>query len=78
MNADEFRKTGHEFVDWMADYLAGIENYPVKPDIEPGDIYQQLPGKAPNQPESMDAIFSDFKEIILPGMTHWQSPSFHA
>jgi aromatic-L-amino-acid decarboxylase len=78
MNSGEFRKTGHEFVDWMADYLEGIENYPVKPDIEPGDIYQKLPEQAPKQAESIDAIFSDFKEIILPGMTHWQSPSFHA
>ena len=78
MDAEEFRKAGHEFIDWMADYLEGIENYPVKPDIEPGDIYQQLPAEAPEQAESMDAIFSDFKEIILPGMTHWQSPSFHA
>jgi len=78
MNSEEFRKIGYEFVDWMADYLKGIENYPVKPDIEPGDIYHQLPVQAPEQAESMATIFGDFKEIILPGMTHWQSPSFHA
>jgi aromatic-L-amino-acid decarboxylase len=78
VNSEEFRKNGHEFVDWMADYLEGIENYPVKPDIEPGDIYKQLPLSAPEQAESMDDIFKDFKDIILPGMTHWQSPSFHA
>ena len=78
MNSEEFRKNGHEFVDWMADYLEGIEKYPVKPDIEPGDIYKQLPLSAPEKAESMDAIFKDFKDIILPGMTHWQSPSFHA
>ncbi len=78
MNSEEFRKVGHEFVNWMADYLEGIEDYPVKPDIQPGDIYQQLPVQAPEQAESMDTIFRDFKEIILPGMTHWQSPSFHA
>lgn len=78
MNSEEFRKVGYEFVDWMTDYLEGIEDYPVKPDTEPGDIYQQLPTQAPAQAESMDAIFKDFKEIILPGMTHWQSPSFHA
>jgi aromatic-L-amino-acid/L-tryptophan decarboxylase len=78
MNSDEFRRAGHEFVDWMADYLDGIEDYPVKPDVDPGDIYQQIPAKAPENAESMDAIFRDFKEKILPGMTHWQSPSFHA
>jgi len=78
VNSKEFRKNGHDFVDWMADYLEGIENYPVKPDIEPGDIYKQLPLTAPEQAESMEDIFKDFKDIILPGMTHWQSPSFHA
>ena len=78
MKSEEFRKIGHEFVDWMADYLEGIENYPVKPDIDPGSIYQQLPAQAPAQAESVDTIFKDFKDIILPGMTHWQSPSFHA
>jgi aromatic-L-amino-acid/L-tryptophan decarboxylase len=78
MNSDEFRRAGHDFVDWMADYLDGIEEYPVKPDVDPGDIYQQIPPKAPENAESMDAIFRDFKEKILPGLTHWQSPSFHA
>ena len=78
MTSEDFRKTGHEFVDWMADYLEGIENLPVKPDVAPGDIYKALPALAPAEGESMDTIFKDFKEIILPGMTHWQSPSFHA
>ena len=78
MTSEEFRKNGHDFIDWMTDYLQGIENYPVKPDIEPGDIHKKLPQEAPIQAESMDSIFNDFKDIILPGMTHWQSPSFHA
>jgi len=78
MNIEEFEKNGHEFVEWMADYLENIEELPVKPDISPGDIYKQLPDDAPTQGESITEIFNDFKEIILPGMTHWQSPSFHA
>jgi aromatic-L-amino-acid/L-tryptophan decarboxylase len=78
MNSEEFRRAGHDFVDWMADYLDGIEDYPVKPDVDPGDIYSQLPPKAPENAEPIDVIFRDFKEKILPGMTHWQSPSFHA
>ena len=78
MKTEEFRKHGHEFVDWMADYFDNVENLPVKPDIEPGEIFNKLPDDAPEKGESMDSIFSDFKNIILPGMTHWQSPSFHA
>jgi len=78
MNSKEFKKIGYEFVDWMADYLGSIENLPVKPDVEPGDIYKLLPASAPDSGESISDIFSDFKKLILPGMTHWQSPSFHA
>ena len=78
MNIEEFKKNGHEFIDWMADYLENIEDLPVKPDLSPGDIYKQLPNEAPDRGESMTEIFKDFKDIILPGMTHWQSPSFHA
>jgi len=78
MNSEDFRKYGHEFVDWMADYFDQVEEMPVKPDIQPGDIRKKLPESAPAQGESMDEIFSDFKQIIVPGMTHWQSPSFHA
>jgi len=78
MNSEEFRKYGHEFVDWMADYFDEVEEFPVKPDIHPGDIKQQLPPVAPEEAESMANIFADFKKIIVPGMTHWQSPSFHA
>ena len=78
MNIEEFRKNGHDFVDWMANYLENIESLPVKPDIKPGDIYKQLPDEAPINGEPITDIFNDFKDIILPGMTHWQSPSFHA
>ena len=78
MNIEEFRKNGHDFVDWMANYLENIESLPVKPDINPGDIYKQLPDEAPINGEPITDIFNDFKDIILPGMTHWQSPSFHA
>jgi aromatic-L-amino-acid decarboxylase len=78
MNNEEFRKQAHLMVDWMADYLENIEDYPVKPDVTPGDIYRQLPANPPPVSESMDSIFADFKNIILPGITHWQHPGFHA
>ncbi len=78
MDTSEFRKFAHELADWMADYLEQIESYPVKPAVQPGEIRQKLPDHAPGQPESFPEIFSDFREIILPGMTHWQHPSFFA
>jgi len=78
MDNNAFRKYAHEFVDWMADYLEQIEMLPVKAQVEPGDIYRQIPEKAPVKGESMAEIFIDFRNIILPGMTHWQSPNFFA
>lgn len=78
MTNEEFRKYGHELVDWMADYLANIEQYPVKPPVKPGDIKAQLPESAPEQGEAFQEIFQDFKDIIVPGMTHWQHPKYFA
>ncbi|WP_372639015.1 aspartate aminotransferase family protein [Fodinibius sp.] len=76
MDNEEFRKHAHQLVDWMADYFEEVEDYPVKPDVHPGDILEQLAETAPEQGEAFDALFEDFKKIILPGMTHWQSPNF--
>ncbi|MCO6359240.1 pyridoxal phosphate-dependent decarboxylase family protein [Roseivirga pacifica] len=78
MDAESFRKHGHELVDWMADYFAEVENYPVMPQVKPGDILKQLPKSAPQSAEGFDDIFKDFKDIIMPGMTHWESPNFMA
>lgn len=78
MTKEEFRKQAHLLVDWMADYLEEKENYPVTPSVKPKAIFNQLPGSAPENAESFEQIFEDFKEIILPGMTHWQHPSFFA
>lgn len=62
----------------MADFYENIEEYPVKSKVNPGDIKSKLPATAPIKGESFDQVFKDFEEIILPGMTHWQSPNFHA
>lgn len=78
MDTEAFRKHAHELVDWMADYFENIEDYPVLPDVKPGDIFDQLPKSAPQKAESFDQIFKDFKEIIIPGITHWESPNFMA
>ncbi len=78
MNTEDFRRHAHEFVDWMADYLEGIEAYPVRAQVEPGEIAARLPASPPAEGEPMERIFADFKELILPGITHWQHPSFFA
>ena len=74
----EFRKYAHQFVDWMADYLESKEKYAVKSMVRPGEIYDHLPEHPPQESESIDSIMEDFQHIIMPGMTHWQSPNFFA
>lgn len=64
--------------DWMADYFEQVEQYPVKPNSKPGDILTKLPDNPPENGESFSDIFEDFKDIIMPGMTHWESPKFMA
>ena len=78
MTTEEFRKHAHELVDWMAGYMDNIEKYPVKSPVKPGDIFNRLPDDPPVKPESFRALMKDFEEIIMPGMTHWQNPSFFA
>ncbi|MEL6824471.1 MAG: pyridoxal-dependent decarboxylase, partial [Calditrichota bacterium] len=78
MDSKQFRKYAHEMVDWMADYLENIEELPVRSLKKPGDIIAELPKSPPRESESMDAIFADFNSLIVPGMTHWQHPSFFA
>ena len=78
IGSKDFRKYAHEFVDWMADYLETVGDLPVKSQVKPGEIYAALPDGPPEEGEPMDRIFEDFREIILPGMTHWQSPNYFA
>jgi len=78
METKEFREWAHRFADWMADYYETIEERPVKSQVKPGEILSQLPVNAPIDEEDMAKIFADFQHIILPGMTHWQSPNFFA
>jgi aromatic-L-amino-acid/L-tryptophan decarboxylase len=78
MTPEEFRAAAHDMVDWMADYMAGIEDRAVRPEVAPGDILARLPAAPPERGEAMAGIFADFQDIVLPGMTHWQHPSFFA
>jgi len=78
MSPEEFRTAGHEVVDWIADYLRDIRDLPVVPDVQPGALIDRLPKTGPEQGESMDAILSDFRNLIVPGITHWNHPRFFA
>jgi len=78
MDPEEFRKHGHEVVDWVADYYKRIESFPVLSQVKPGDIRASLASAAPQTGESFETILGDVEEFILPGVTHWQSPNFFA
>lgn len=76
MSPDEFRRRGHEMVDWIARYMEEVESKPVMSKVKPGDIRAKLPSHPPETGESFDAMMRDVNEIIMPGVTHWQSPNF--
>jgi len=78
MSPDDFRRHGHAVVDWIADYYARIENFPVLSRVEPGQIRASLPLEPPAKSESVETMLRDVEELILPGITHWQSPNFYA
>jgi aromatic-L-amino-acid/L-tryptophan decarboxylase len=78
MTADEFRRHGKEVIDWIADYYERVETLPVLSQVKPGEIRASLPAQAPQQGESFGAMLSDIDRLILPGITHWQSPNFFA
>jgi len=78
MTPEEFRRNGHAVVDWIADYYARIESYPVFSRVAPGQVRASLPSRPPNHGEPFAAILEDVEKLILPGITHWQSPNFFA
>jgi aromatic-L-amino-acid decarboxylase len=78
MSPDDFRRYGHAVVDWIADYHSRIESFPVLSRVQPGQIRASLPAEPPAQGESFDAMLEDVEKLILPGITHWQSPNFFA
>ena len=78
MTPEQFRDYGYAVIDWIADYYRNIESMPVLSPVKPGDIRRTLPSQAPDQGELFPAILGDMKKIILPGVTHWQSPNFFA
>jgi aromatic-L-amino-acid decarboxylase len=78
MTPEEFRRHGHAVVDWIADYQSRVESFPVLSQAKPGQIRASLPTNPPAQGEAFDALLKDMDRVILPGVTHWQSPNFFA
>src|SRR5215469_16432859 len=78
MTPDEFRRYGHAVVDWIADYQSRIESFPVQSRLKPGEVRASLPANPPTKGEEFEALLKDVEQLILPGVTHWQSPNFFA
>ncbi|MDT7618572.1 MAG: aromatic-L-amino-acid/L-tryptophan decarboxylase [Pseudonocardiales bacterium] len=76
LDPEEFRRLGYAVVDWIARYRAGVGELPVRGDVEPGSVRDQLPGSLPEQPGTLDALLADIDRVVVPATTHWQSPAF--
>ena len=78
MTPEEFRLHGHALIDWIADYVEGVERYPVASQVQPGDIRAALPEHPPTVAEPFANVLADLDRVVMPGITHWQHPSFMA
>ncbi len=77
-NKEEFTEHGHAIIDWIAEYLSDVEKFPVCSQLNYGEVKGRIPKSPPQSAEKPDAIFSDFQTKLMDGITHWQSPGFHA
>ncbi|XP_049303504.1 3,4-dihydroxyphenylacetaldehyde synthase 2 isoform X7 [Bactrocera dorsalis] len=78
MDAATFREFGKAAVDFIADYYENIRDCDVLPSVAPGYLINQLPKELPENPQQWQEILQDVSKLIVPGLTHWQSPNFHA
>ena len=78
MSPDSFRKNGYALIDWIAGYMESVENLPVQSTVRPGEIRGKIPESAPEAPEPFDALLADLDSVVMPGVTHWQSPNWFA
>jgi len=78
MTPEEFRRYGHQAIDWVADYLINAESHPVVPKVKPGELTDSLPACGPERGEPMPTILADFERLIIPATTHWNHPGFMA
>jgi aromatic-L-amino-acid decarboxylase len=76
MTPDEFRRYAHQVVDWVAEYWTDLESHRVTPDVHPGEVAARLPAAAPEAGEDFAAVLSDLDRVVMPGVTHWQHPSY--
>ena len=76
LSSDEFREHGHALIDWIADYWERVEELPVVSHIAPGTIRDQLPPNAPETGEPFEDLIKDLDSVVMPGITHWQHPSW--
>lgn len=76
MSPEDFRTHGHELIEWIADYWETVEGRRILPDVVPGEIRSRLPDAAPEQPEPFNQIMADLDEVVMDGLTHWQSPGW--
>ncbi|MBH5384886.1 pyridoxal phosphate-dependent decarboxylase family protein [Bradyrhizobium diversitatis] len=76
MTPEEFRRRGHEIIDWLADYHAKMSDYPVQPATQPGDVKAMLPASPPIEAEGFGEIIADLDSVVLPNISHWQHPRF--
>lgn len=78
LKKEDFRQDAAKVVKWISDYYDRLESLPVKAVSKPKDIYRQIPATPPAESESLDQMLEDLTKVILPGITHWQHPNFHA
>ncbi len=78
MTPDEFRRLGHDFVDWVASYWERVGQLPVQSPVGPGDVAAGLPTSPPAQGDDLAEVLADLDQHVVPGLTHWQHPSFFA
>ncbi|MEX2424460.1 MAG: pyridoxal-dependent decarboxylase [Acidimicrobiia bacterium] len=78
MTPDDFRRHGKALIDWIADYWEAVADTPILPDVSPGDIRSRLPEHAPERPETFESMMADLDDIVMAGITHWQSPGWFA
>jgi len=78
MTPEEFRENGHALIDWIVDYMEHVGEYPVLPEVAPGETASKIPDHAPETREPFTSMLSDLDEVVMPGLTHWQSPNWFA
>jgi aromatic-L-amino-acid decarboxylase len=76
MTPEEFRRFGHELIDWIADYRANVAKHPVMSRSEPGAIRNKIPATPPQLAENFADVLADLDAVVMPGLSHWQHPSF--